>query len=162
MSKTVDMHSSTLCPVVVSDGVSSLSATGKCDDGSDDSIASSSVVQQAVLNVIGRLDAFEPITVQVALNSSDKAEEFKLSRVRKVPRHVMEMSSGRLTLTDISYLVSDDVSASEDILIVLPVLQHLGIDSRTQLERNRATLDGTDCSSVPYPSASKKCGALGR
>lgn len=60
----------------------------------------------------------------------------------------MELCSGRLALRNISFLVSDAVLSSEDMIIGLPVLQHLGIDSRTLLERNRATLHGTDCSYV--------------
>ena len=45
-------------------------------------------------------------------------------------------------------MVADDDLACEDLLIGLPLLQHLGIDSRTMLENNRATLDGTDFSDV--------------
>lgn len=49
-----------------------MNATGMCDNGSDDSLASSSVAQQAVLKGIGRLDDIQPITIQVALTSTDK------------------------------------------------------------------------------------------
>lgn len=49
----------------------------------------------------------------------------------------MKLSFGRLTLADISLLVSDAVLGSEEMLIGMSVLQHLGIDSRKLLERNR-------------------------
>lgn len=41
-------------------------------------------------------------------------------------------------------MLSDAVLAAEDILSYLTLLQHLGINFRTLLERNRVTLDGTD------------------
>ena len=155
-SKQIAVHTSPSCPVVLSDGIASKNATGRCDDGSDDRIASSSIAQEAVLKGIGLLEAIHPITIQVELTSSDQAEAFKFSRVWKVPRLVMELSSGRLALTNISFLVSDAALSREEMLIGLPVLQHLGIDSRTFLERNRATLDGTDCSSVPQICPSRR------
>lgn len=74
----------------------------------------------------------------------------------------MELSSERLALTNISFLVSDAALVSEDMLIGLPVLQHLGIDLRLLLECNPAVLDGTDCSAAPHPSVSKTCGSFGR
>lgn len=74
----------------------------------------------------------------------------------------MEFSSGRRALNNISFLISDPTPASEDLLIGLPVLMHLGIDSRTLLEPNNSQLDVMDCSSIPLPTASKTFGSLGR
>lgn len=148
--------------VVVSEGIASMNASGRCKDGSDDSIASSSVAQQAVLKSIGRLEAIQPTAIQVAITSTDKAEAFEFSRVLKIPRLVMEISSGRLALTNISLLVSNTMLVSEDVLIGLPVLRHVSIYSRTLLVRNLATLDGTDSSSVTHPSISTMRGSLGR
>lgn len=67
-----------------------------------------------------------------------------------------------MALTNISFLISDANFASEDLLIGLPVLKHLEIDSRTLLEGNRAHIDGVECSSIPPPEASNTCGSLGR
>lgn len=121
-----------------------MNTTCRCDDSSDDSIASFAVTQAAVLQGTGMLEAIESITIQIALKSSDKAASFKFSRVWKVQRLVMELSSGRLELTNISFIVSDAALASEDVLIGLPALQHLVVDSRTILKRNRAMIDGQD------------------
>lgn len=53
-------------------------------------------------------------------------------------------------------LVADDCLAAEYLLIGLPVLKHLGIDTKTLLEQKRNLLDGIYCSSVcDLPSASK-------
>lgn len=43
------------------------------------------------------------------------------------------------------YLIADDDLTTNDLLIGLPVLQHLQIDTKTLLESNRSVLDGTDC-----------------
>lgn len=139
-----------------------MNGTGRCDNGSDDSIASAFVSHATVLKGIDRLEAIEPVTIQVALSSSEQPEHFVFSRTWRVPRLILELSSGLLALTNISFLVSYASLLTEDLLIGLPVLQHLGIDSRILLERNRSALDGTDCFVVKNPTVSKTCGTLGR
>lgn len=47
----------------------------------------------------------------------------------------------------------------EDLLVRHLVLKHLGIDSGTLLEQNRATLESTDCSPVDHPTTNSNCGA---
>lgn len=74
----------------------------------------------------------------------------------------MELSFGRLGLINISFSVSEDALANKDMLTGLPELQHLCIDLRTLFERSRAALDGTDCSAVAHPSASRTCDSLSR
>ena len=44
--------------------------------------------------------------------------------------------------------MADAELAENDLLIGQPVLMHLGIDSKTMLENNRAQLNETDCSGV--------------
>lgn len=160
--KPVNLYAYPSCPIVVSDGRVSLNGNGRCYDGSDDSIASPVLPQNAILKGIGRFEAIEPVSTQVALTNTKKAESFNFSRLWKVPRLVMELSAGRLAINNVSFLVTDDDLACEDPLIGLPVLRHLGIDSRTLLERNCAMLDGTDCSFVGHPSAPDRYGSLGR
>lgn len=46
----------------------------------------------------------------------------------------MNLSAGSLALINITYLVVDDDLAIEDLLIGLPVIQHLGIENKTPLE----------------------------
>lgn len=74
----------------------------------------------------------------------------------------MNLSSERMALANITFLVADDDLACEDILIGLPVLENMGIDSCTLLERNRAVIDGTDCAEVGNPSFSASSGVLDR
>lgn len=51
-----------------------------------------------------------------------------------------------MALKNIRYLLSDDPTTCEDLLIGLPVLCHLHVDTRTLLEDNTTSLHGTDCS----------------
>lgn len=150
------------CPITISDGNVSVKGTGRCDDGSDETIASPQIAEKAVLKGIGRFEAITPVKIQVALTTSAEPELFTFSRKWNAPRIVMELSSGRLALHNVSFLVADAHLACEDILFGYPILQHLGIDSRTLLERNRSVIDGTDCSPVGHPTIGQKGGSLGR
>lgn len=125
-------------------------------------VTSPGIANGAVLKCIGRLEAITPVTIQVAMKSSEdavaKSQPFNFSRVCRVPRLVMDLSSSLLALNNISFLMSDATLATDDILFGLPALRNLQIDSRTLLERNSAELDGTDCSSIRMPTNSKSCG----
>lgn len=116
----MDKRCSISFPVVFSNDISFINATGWCDECRNDSIAISLVAQQAVFKNIGHLQAVESNTIQVVLESSDNAESFQSSRNEKEPEFGMELSSGRLALTNISFLVSDAALASEDVLFGLP------------------------------------------
>lgn len=115
-----------------------------------------------MLKGIGSFKAIKPVSIQVPLTAEEKPKTFDFSRQWTVPRLVLNLSSGRMPLTTITFLVADDDLACEDILIGLPVLEHMEIDSRTMLERNRAVLDGTDCANIGNPSAFGASGVLGR
>ena len=72
------------------------------------------------------------------------------------------LNAGPLALLNLTFLVPDDELADGDMLIGLPVLKHLGIDTKTMLEQNRDVLDGADCSSVRSPSLSGRDGHVSR
>lgn len=141
------------CTMTLCDGTTTMDAVGRCDDGSDDSLASPRVAEAAALKGIGKLTSIDPVTIEVALRQGKNTQSFTFSRSWLAPRLVLHLSSGRMALCNISFLVADDDLACEDLLIGLPVLQHLRIDSKTLLENNRATLDGTDCAEVGNPTA---------
>ena len=65
-----------------------------------------------------------------------------------------------MALKNISFLVADDSTTCEDMLIGLPVLQHLRVDTRTLLEDKISSLDGTDC--CLEDDGDMKPGKLGR
>lgn len=160
----MDLFSTPSCQITVSDGLVSHTARGRCDDGSDDSIVSPRLAQAAVVKGIGRMSAIPPVHLRVALQESEKTAKFSFSRKWTVPRLVLELSSGRMALLNITFLVADDELDCEDLLVGLPVLQHLGIDTRTLtlLERNWNTLSGTDCLSIKPTTDAHGCGAFGR
>lgn len=162
LTRAVSVSDSPSCPIEVSDGIASLSGTGRCDDGCDESIVSPTLAQTAVCKGIGKFKAIAPVHIQVAIKSDSEPSTFTFSRIWQVPRLILELASGRLALRNISFLVADSELAAEDLLIGLPVLKHLGIDSKTLLERNRATLDGTDCDLVRPRQDVSTCGTLGR
>lgn len=115
-----------------------------------------------MLRGIGRFEAIAPVWIQVTLTSTDKRKTFSFSRLWKVTRLVLELSAGRFVLNIISFLAADADMPCEDFTIGHPVLNHLGIYSRTLLERNHAVLDRTCSSSVENTSVSKECGSLCR
>lgn len=111
------------CPMNVSDGCASCKCTGRCDDGSDDSIVSPKLAESAALQGIGKLSAIEPVYVQVSLRSGDRTEYFYLSNFWTSPRTVLNLAASQLPLVNVTYLVEDDKLAFEDVLIGLAVLR---------------------------------------
>lgn len=109
-----------------------------------------------------RFAAITPIRLTVALKSGEEAQSFTFSRSWTSPRTVLHLASGRLALVNVTFLIPDDDLACEDILIGLPVLRHVQVDTRTLLENNRAILDGADCSNVGIPSATDRGGRVSR
>lgn len=144
--------------MTLSDGRASLDVTGRCDDGSDDSLVSPGTAEKAALKGIGKLTAIEPVMLQVALKKSDAAESLRFSWSWVLPRTVLHLPSGKFALTNISFLVPDDELACEGLIIGSPVLKHLLVDPRTLLDSNRLALDGADCSTVDNIHADKRSG----
>lgn len=162
LQQPISPFTSPSCPAEVFDGPSSHSGVARCDDGSDESIASTKMAQDAVLKGIGRMSSITPVRIQVALRDSSEAASFTFSRVWTVPRLVLKLSAGQMALLNVSFLVADDETACEDLLVGLPVLRHLGVDTRTLLERRWGELHNTDCAGVDNPSRHHPAGRLGR
>lgn len=81
-------------------------------------------------------------------------QRFTFSGKLNVPYLVLVISEGRVALQNVRFLFADDYIRCENILIGLPMLELLGIASRTLKERNRTVFDGADCASVNNPSVS--------
>lgn len=137
-------HSPPGCDILLKDDSASLNCHGRCDDGSDESLASPKIAEAATIKGIGKMRKITPISVQVALRKGENAETFTFSREWTVPRLVLQLSAGPLALLNVTMLVADAELADEDILIGRPVLSHLGIDPRTMLESKRSQLHETD------------------
>ena len=138
------VQDSSSCTINVAEHNSAIEIFGRCDDGSDDSIISPKLPESATIQGIGKMRCVTPVKLQVSLKAGDEAHSFCFSRTWTVPRTVLHLASGRLALRNITYLVADDEIACEDLLIGLSVLRHLKVDTKTLLETNRASLDGTD------------------
>lgn len=147
--------------VTIQDGREMMEATARADDGSDESIVSAKLAEKAVLNGIGKISKIDPIKIQVALKANDDAKSFRFTRTWTTPRLVLRLNAGPLALNNATFLVPDGELAAEDLLIGLPILQHLGIDTKAMLEKHRDVLDGADCSTIRSPSLSTN-GKVGR
>lgn len=161
LKTTVRAHESPSCPIEVYDGPAAHAGMDCCDDGSDESIASPSLVQVAFLKGNGRVKAITPVHIQVALKNSGEPSPFRFSRTGAVSRLILQLFAKRMVLLNVPFLIADDETAFKDLLIGFPVLRHLGANSRTLLEQKWTKLDGTDRANVERPSESTVFGRLG-
>lgn len=78
-------HSLPFFPIEASDGPVTNEGMKRCDDGSDESIASPSSAQAAVLKDIGRMKAIASVRIQAALKDSGAPATFTFFRHRRFP-----------------------------------------------------------------------------
>ena len=94
------------CIMTLSDGKTQLDTKGRCDDGSDENIASPSVAERAAVMGIGKIEAIKTVRLEVALTKKDTTpQSYEFSRSWSVPATVLNLNSGRLALKNIRYLV---------------------------------------------------------
>ena len=161
-SKAAVLFDRPSCAVTVFEGEKFLGAIGCAEDGSEKTIISPTLTKKTVLNGIGKIKAILPINLCVALKKGDIPQDFSFSRSWTVPKTVLHLSSDQLALKHVTFLVLDDDLANEDLLIGLPVLEHVKVDTRTLLEQNRAQFDGSDCSQVGNLTIDSSRGAVSR
>lgn len=116
----------------------------------------------ALLKGIRRFESIKPVSIQVALTLAGEPEKFMFSRTWKVPRLVFELYIGLLKVAYAFFLLGDVGVSYKVLLVGLSILHRLGINSRTLLERNLATLDGTDYSDIQQRTIAKSARSLGR
>lgn len=109
--------------------MTSVNGGWRCDDGSDDSIASSNFPEKSVLKGIERFEAIEPVNIQIIITWKEKPGTFKFSRKLQAPRLVSELSARLLALNKVYFLVADDEISCKDLLVGFSVLHSLSIDS---------------------------------
>lgn len=134
--------------VTVADGNECMTAEGCTGDGSDKSIVSSKFVERAVFDGIEKMTKMDKSMLQVALRDADRTQSFTSSRTWTPPRTVPNLAAGSLALVGVTFLVLDADFAVKNLLVGLPVLQHLGIDTKTLLEQRRDVIDGANCSTI--------------
>lgn len=66
-------------PVTVADGDTTITALGRTDDGSDESIHSSKFAESAVLKEIGEMSQIKAANLQVGLKNAEAAQSFSFS-----------------------------------------------------------------------------------
>lgn len=75
------------------------------------------------------------ISLQVALKNSSSAETFSFPRTWTALRVVVKLVAVALVLVNITFLVAYADLSVEKLLIALPVLQQVEVDTNTLLER---------------------------
>lgn len=75
---------------------------------------------------------------------------------------MLKLTSCPLSLLNVEYLAADADFAIEDLLLGMPVLRHVDMDTKTFLEERRGLLDGSDCSSVKPSERKGKVGLVSR
>lgn len=73
LKPSTNQHTSSFF-VTVTDGSESMTASGRTDDGSDESIVSSKLTESAVLAGIGKMKKISPVSLQVALTDDEDAQ----------------------------------------------------------------------------------------
>lgn len=129
-----------------------------CDDDSDDIIASCMVSKGAALRIIGKLTSIEPVYIQVALSSGESAESFKFFLSCNFPLNILHFGAWTANLSE--YYVSEGDIYCAYIMIGLPVLRHLDVDTKILLEPSHAALNCADSSTVSNTTTSNGSGRV--
>lgn len=127
--------------VTLSDGKEFLTTNGHTGNGSDESIASFNLAESAAYLGIGKITKNDPISLQVALKNGEDTQKVSFLKTITAPRAVLRLAAASLVSANVSFLIADADLAVEDLLIDLPVLQHLGINTKTLLGERRDLLD---------------------
>lgn len=142
------MHATAACNITLKDDGASLPWADRSDDGANASIVSSRLAGVAVLKGIGRLKYINPVKVQMALKDDEDSQTFNFSPLWTVSLIILHLLVESLALLGVTFLVADNDLAENDLLIGLPMLEHLVINSKTILENKKAQWNDTDCSNV--------------
>lgn len=134
----------------------SYTANRRADDGADESVVPSGIAEHAVFNGIGRMRKIVRARLQVALKDCNEAQILTWARIWTAPRIVLKLTAELHVLLNVEFLNADAELAAEDLLIGLPALRHLGVDTKTLLENRRDSLHVYDCASVKYGANDKK------
>ena len=80
-AKTNIDNDSASCITTVPESKSSVDVTGRCDDGSDENIASPILAERAVLKGIGKFEMIDTVNLEVALTKTDEqVKKYAFSR----------------------------------------------------------------------------------
>lgn len=112
---------------------------------------------------VERMVAITPIKIQVASKETENPATFSFSHSWYEPLLVLILSSGKISLLNVPFLVAEEETVCEDLLPGFPLLRHLVIGSRIPLEQNWGSLGGRDCAGIDghqTPSAGGRFGRL--
>lgn len=91
------------CAITVSDGIASLSGSGRCDDGSYESIFISGLWNSQQSRVLEKL--LRPVILNVALKTGHDPQSFSFSRSWTSQRTVLHLAPGNLALVMVTFSI---------------------------------------------------------
>lgn len=99
------------------------------------------------LNVIGKLSEIQPVKIKIALKYNREATFIKFLKICTLSSIVLRLTAGPLALVNVSFalvnvtfLILNCELAPKEVLLWIPLLQHLGTDTNIILENIATTL----------------------
>lgn len=124
-----------------------MTANGRTDDGSGESIVRPKFLERANFNAIVENKRMDKLTLQLGLSNTAEAHSFTVCRTWTPPRTVLQLDDSVARVNKMIF-VADDELANEELLLGLPVLKRLGTATKSLLKQKRDLPGGNDCSSV--------------
>lgn len=118
----------------VIDGLLSMSACRRTEDGNEDLIVSPTFVENDFVKGIEKTDIFDEITVQIALEKDENAQSFSFPR-SWTPLNSLASDCRAVGFEQCLVLVADEELTAKDHFVRLSVLKRLGVDTNTLFEQ---------------------------
>lgn len=135
---------------------------GQASKSADGFMISPNVTEWAFFDGICKMRKISQVTLQAALKDESKARKFTFSRTQTAPRAMLQLDTGPFALLNVECLIFISNIAAEDLLLGIPVLRHLDVDSKTLLENSCDPLDESDCLSILKTEGKSEGGRVSR
>lgn len=86
------------CRMTIQDVRTALDVVGRCDHGSDETLASKELAEKAIINGTGKLEAILNVSLEVVLTKKGETAELPSSRAWTLPSTIFQLSPGRRVL----------------------------------------------------------------
>lgn len=140
-----------------------MSASGRADDDSDESIVSAKVAEWPMWDGIGKMSKIARVPLQMALKRRDKAQKATFLWTWMPPHTVLRLAAADpLAVVNALFLFADANLAVEDLLNELPVLKYLSVDTKTLLKEHWDLSEDAERSLLSAATTSLRGGKVSR
>lgn len=101
----------------------------------------------------------QPVKIQVLLKDNSEVKSVKFFEEVDSATFCFCLTAGLLAHINVNVLVPG--LAAEDVLFGLPLLNHIGVDTKEILKKNRDNLDGAGCSDIKTNESDGVMGKVG-